>query len=84
MTRLWETSQIIRMTVDADGVPLRFVWQDRTHPVQQINNRWRVDVGWWRLHIWREHYKLTTATGLLVIVYHDLLTDNWYLQRLYD
>ena len=27
---------------------------------------------------------LTTDTGLLVIIFQDLLTKQWYLQRLYD
>jgi hypothetical protein len=27
---------------------------------------------------------LSTDTGLLVIIYQDLLSGEWYLQRLYD
>lgn len=84
MTRLWVVSEPIQMDTDSNGIPVRFVWRQVRHPVQQIGRRWRVDVGWWRLHIWREHYQLTTQTGLLVIVYCDLLTGQWYLQRLYD
>jgi hypothetical protein len=43
-----------------------------------------VDTGWWRLRVWREYFKLETDTGLLVIIYRNLLTDDWYFQRLYD
>jgi hypothetical protein len=32
----------------------------------------------------RDYFKLTTTTGLLVIIYHDLIHDAWFLQRLYD
>ncbi len=39
---------------------------------------------WWRVRIWREYFKLTTGTGLLVVIYRDLLSGAWYLQRLYD
>lgn len=84
MTRLWTEGEPIQMTTDANGVPQAFIWQQQRHPVQTIGKRWRVDVGWWRVHIWREHYKLTTQTGLLVIVYHDLVNDQWFLQRIYD
>ena len=84
MTRLWEISESIDMETDSAGKPRCFIWKKERHPVQAIGKRWRVDIGWWRLHIWREHFKLTTQTGLLVIVYHDLLTGRWYLQRLYD
>jgi hypothetical protein len=52
--------------------------------VQGIAKRWRVDVDWWRGRVWREYFKLTTHTGLLVILYRDVLTGRWYLQRLYD
>ena len=54
------------------------------HPVQAVAKRWRVDQEWWQARIWREYFKLTTKTGLLVIIYRDLLTGDWYLQRLYD
>jgi len=84
MTRLWEVSELIEVEVDATGAPLRFKWREQFHPVERIGKRWRVDLGWWHVHIWREHYKLATETGLLVIVYRDLLTGQWYLQRLYD
>jgi len=84
MTRLWETGERIRMEVDEAGMPRRVTWSGQRHAVQDIAKRWRVDLGWWKLHIWREYYKLTTETGLLVIVYCDLLNRTWYLQRLYD
>jgi len=54
------------------------------HTVQQIANRWRIDEGWWEGRIWREYFKLTTASGWLVILYRDMTTGAWYLQRLYD
>ncbi len=84
MTRLWPQGQPIPVSDDADGRPHRFRWQGRTHQVEQITRQWRVDVDWWRDRAWRAYFKLSTDTGLLVEIYHDLLTDQWYLQRLYD
>jgi len=84
MTHLWPNGEPIAVVSDADGTPCSFEWQGRAHPVTGISKRWRVDNGWWRVRIWREYFKLETETGLLVIVYRDLLTDQWYLQRLYD
>jgi hypothetical protein len=52
--------------------------------VQHVANQWRLDVGWWRFRLWRDYYKVVTATGLLVIIYHDLTSDQWGLQRVYD
>lgn len=84
MTRLWAKGQPITAASDADGTPHSFEWQGRTHHVTGISKRWRVDTGWWRLRVWREYFKLETDTGLLVIIYRNLLTDDWYFQRLYD
>jgi hypothetical protein len=84
VTRLWPKGQPITVARDENGMPCSFEWQGRTHPVTGISKRWRVDSGWWRMRIWREYFKLETETGLLVIIHRDLLTDEWYFQRLYD
>jgi hypothetical protein len=84
MTRLWANGEPVEVRCATSGIPFAFVWQGRTHPVQGIAKRWRVDLDWWQLHVWREYFKLYTRTGLLVILYRDLLTGQWYLQRLYD
>ena len=41
-------------------------------------------MGWWRRRVWREYFTLTTHTGLLVLIYHDVRDDSWRLQRVYD
>jgi hypothetical protein len=64
--------------------PTTFTWQGQAHHVQGVAKRWRVDIDWWRGRVWREYFKLTTHTGLLVILCRDVLTGRWYLQRLYD
>jgi hypothetical protein len=84
MTRLWVDGVVIRVWCTPDGRPMRVRWQGQSHDVKMIANGWRLDLGWWRLRIWRDYYKILTTTGLLMIVYHDLMTDIWYLQRVYD
>lgn len=84
MTRLWPEGEPITVASDGNETPGSFEWQGHTHPVTGISKRWRVDEGWWRRRVWREYFKLSTGSGLLVIIYHDLLTGRWYLQRLYD
>jgi hypothetical protein len=34
--------------------------------------------------IWREYVKVTTDTGLLCLLYHDLIQSGWFLARVYD
>ena len=84
MTYLWPKGKPITVVFDGMYTPQRFTWQGRTHQVNQVTKRWRVDQGWWQKRIWREYFKLSTHTGLLVVIYRDLLTGHWYLQRLYD
>jgi len=84
MTRLWPDGEPIPMTLDDSGNPATFRWREQIHPVQHIANRWRVDGYWWDSRVRREYFKLTTETGWLVILYRDLSTSAWFLQRLYD
>ena len=84
MTRLWSEGSPITVAADDAGKPLRFTWQGQPHLVNEVTRRWRVNLDWWRQRTWRDYFKLTTESGLLVIVYHDLQEHQWYLQRLYD
>lgn len=80
----WRLGEPVKTVNSEDGVPQRFTWQGQVHPVKTIANVWRIDDGWWQQRIWRDYFKLVTATGLLVIICHDLLTDEWHLIRIYD
>jgi len=79
---------IIVVTQETPGAtgdePSRFTWQGQDHQVAEIAKAWRVDIEWWRKRIWRAYFKLSTNSGLLVIIYQDLVSNDWYLQRLYD
>lgn len=83
MTYLWMPALPIDMSLHNQH-PRQFLWNSRLHRVHWVTRRWRVDMEWWRTRIWRDYYKLVTDSGLLVIVYCDLLTDLWYLQTLFD
>lgn len=84
MTRLWPEGQAIDVVQDPQGAPVSFTWNGQAHRVLELAHRWRVDVEWWRRRSWRAYYKLATDSGLLVVIYQDLLTEEWYLQRHYD
>jgi hypothetical protein len=84
MTRLWVPGQPIRVKADPLGGPVSFSWRGKRHPVERVCSRWRIDQAWWTRHIWREYFKLTTKTGLLVIVYRDFVSGRWFLQKVYD
>ena len=84
MTRLWPDGVTIEVLAGDDGQPAAFKWQGRLHPVATINQQWRIEEDWWREPVERDYYKLTTQTGLLVVIFRNLSNGAWYLQRLYD
>jgi hypothetical protein len=92
VTRFWPGGQPIDVTSQAPDrpepalseQPVCFTWLGQTHQVVEITKSWRVDIDWWRARIWRAYFKLSTDTGLLVVIYQDLLEKDWFLQRLYD
>lgn len=84
MTRLWEQGIPIRVRADSLGVPQSFTWEGRRYTVARLTRRWRVDEQWWRGRVWREYFELVTGSRLLAILYHDLASGEWCLQRVYD
>jgi len=99
VTRLWPRGQPIVVTTLAtkeevnlfskagpaiEDVPNRITWQGISHLVLEITRYWRIDIDWWRERVWRAYFKLRTDTGLLVVIYQDLIGGEWFLQRLYD
>lgn len=68
----------------ADELPAQFRWLHVDHRVEEILEVWRVDIDWWQTRKWRTYFRLATDTGLLVVIFQDLIGKKWYLQRLYD
>lgn len=86
MSRLWPEGAPIGVRVDGQGRPTAFVWQGRTHQVAQLRQQWLVDTDWWSEagRIWRAYAVVTTDTGMLCVVYQDLISEAWFLAKVYD
>jgi hypothetical protein len=80
----WQHGDPVKNVKTLAGLPTCFTWQGEMHSVKRVAKTWRVDNGWWVQRVWRDHFKLLTKTGLLLILAHDLITDEWLLIRLYD
>jgi len=85
MTRLWSQGERIEVW-GGEGMPAGFEWHGEPHRVQDVCNCWRIHTRWWEPEhaIWREYLKVVTDTGLLCLIYDDLLTGDWFLSRIYD
>lgn len=82
MSRLIPLAPILVMV--SDDLPQSFWWNNRIYQVFEIVNHWRIDREWWRLRIARDYFLVHTTSGLLAVLFRDLLNNEWYLQRLYD
>lgn len=80
----WRRGDPVEDVIIEQGLPSHFTWRGHVHPIKRIANVWRSDDAWWQKRQWRDYYKLLTTTGLLLILAHDLITDEWQLIRLYD
>ena len=80
----WREGVPVQEVMSEQGMPTRFTWRGQVHPVQKIANVWQIDDSWWQQRVWQDRFKVITTTGLLLILAHDLLTDEWRLIRVYD
>ena len=85
MTRLWPEGEPLKVWGE-EKTPAGFEWQGEPHRILEVCNRWRVHTRWWEPDgaVWREYLKVATDTGLLCLIYRDLLRGGWFLARLYD
>ncbi len=85
MTRLWPEGERVKAWGGED-TPSGFTWQGASHHIAEVCNRWRVHACWWQPEkaIWREYVKVATDTGLLCLLYRDLIQGGWFLARVYD
>ena len=51
--------------------------------VESIEDRWRIDDEWWRPEpISRFYYSVLLASGIRLVIYKDLIKNEWYRQSL--
>jgi hypothetical protein len=69
------------------GVPTGLHWRGRTEPVAQVEATWALDLGWWAGEghaLRRRYFRLLTRGGLLCVVFRDLTSGRWLLERIFD
>ena len=82
MSRLWRDGKRLQVR-SADAMPTALRWKDAWYPIRHIALSWQLDVCWWRARIYRDYFKVL-AGDMALVIYHDLLTDTWAMQRVYD
>ena len=69
--------------VDREGLPVKVKHKGNWLYVKAIQDRWHLQDEWWRdCPIDRLYYECIISNGSLLILFNDLVSDEWYRQRL--
>ncbi len=71
----------VLVTVDQGGMPCALIWRERIREVTLIYETWRARTSWWRYPVERDYFRLETSDGQVRVVFRDLGTDRWLLER---
>jgi len=82
MTRLLSPPAVVEVTLSPDGTP-GFIIGEFSGSVDPIA-RWKVETEWWNQPVVREYWKALLNNSLLCELYHDLNSDEWFVERVYD
>jgi len=74
----------VEVSVDARGDPSGIRRGGRVQTVAAVHERWRLEDGWWGQEEQRCYYRVQTSRGAVFDIYHDLVSDEWYLDRVHD
>jgi hypothetical protein len=84
MSRLFQQAVKLEVKESDQHEPIAFMYKGRIEKINNLVKRWRITQGWWKRAIEREYFQIETQTGAICELYRDLLTEVWYLQRIYD
>lgn len=82
MTRVMRPAAALRVCESAEGIPESIEMFGRVSEVQVVE-RWRISERWWPQPIDREYVRVT-GSGWLALIFRDLLSGGWFLERIYD
>lgn len=80
MVALYVPKEIEVLTRDL-GEPAVVVRNGKRSQVEAILNAWRIDDEWWREEISRQYFQVQLKVGLVMAIFHDLVSEKWYQQR---
>ena len=70
----------VRVRTDDGGLPAELERRGKRFHVVAVRECWRIDDEWWRDPISREYFALVLDNGRPVILFRDLVDDEWYGQ----
>ena len=82
MTRLITPAAAIDVVLGPGGAPesISGVLNGSIDPIA----RWKVETSWWTKPVVREYWKVVLNSNLLCELYHDIASNDWFVERVYD
>ena len=80
--RALNVQQRVEVTLDERGVPVvvkREAGSGRR--IESIGEMWRIDDEWWRTLIVRRYVEVILEGGGRVVLFEDLSTGEWWIQK---
>jgi hypothetical protein len=84
MAKLLEKPEEIAVKTNASGAPLTLSRNGVREKVTAIYERWKIADQWWGKEIERHYFRVRTSKGLVLDIYHEIGTKNWYLSKIHD
>jgi DNA polymerase-4 len=71
----------VQITAGPDGTPRAVVWRERIRPVKTLYESWRERRRWWGRAVERDYYRLELNDGQVRVLYQELRSGQWLLER---
>jgi nucleotidyltransferase/DNA polymerase involved in DNA repair len=71
----------IQVTTDWNGLPRAIVWREHIRKVRCVYEIWRERRRWWGQPIERDYFRLGLEDGQMRVVFRDVRTNRWLLER---
>lgn len=72
-----------RVMVNTHGLPVVLHLRDGRQPIFGIDEHWRMEPPWWNRHIRRDYFRVILMDGSLRVIFRNLNTGGWFLERAY-
>jgi hypothetical protein len=81
--RALNVPQRVEVELGADGLPIgmRDAGCDMNRSVEAVGEVWRIDDEWWRMPIRRRYVEAILEGGKRVVLFEDLTTGAWWMQK---
>jgi len=71
----------VQVTTDRNGLPRAIAWREHIREVRCVYELWRERRRWWSQPIERDYFRLGLEDGQMRVVFRDVRTNQWLLER---